>query len=107
MSNHEYTYLDYDADTDSITNTNNVVRTELTGLLRSYMLEKTGTLYTPEEYVRAIDCLRDATLEQLWRLYHSFVRLSSQFKVLYCTDLLGIQIGTMFVGIEKDGYAHS
>lgn len=70
--------------------------------------EETGERFlTYEDYRHSIECLGKANNEQLWSLYSSFVERGSKFKVLYCTDFLAIKTGTLFIGIETDGYAHS
>jgi hypothetical protein len=86
-----------------------LVKKELKELITEYILD-THKLYDKhDDYTRAQEALDSATIEQLWRLYRSFVLRKAQFKLLFCIsdDLMGLNIGTMFVGIETDGYAHS
>ena len=59
-----------------------------------------------EQWQRIGEILDACNFPQSWALY----KLSLQgtiFLPLYCTDYLGINMGSMFCGIERDGYMHS
>lgn len=57
---------------------------------------------------RQYTVLKECTTEQLWWLNKRINLFGVTFKILYCTDILGIQDNNgMFIGVEKDGYAHT
>lgn len=83
-------------------------RKELTNEIAHFMLEnREECLPTVEDYRKAQEILETLTDDQLWRLYFSFVRNNRTFRICGNSDHLGITFAGMYVGIERDGYAHS
>ena len=68
-----------------------------------------------KQYAATYETLKLCTIEQLWSLY-KYTENNTSFSVLPCNpkDHLAISLGSclsasgsMYVGIEQDGYAHS
>ena len=85
-----------------------VIRNDYTNKVKEYLArcQYKGNYLDDYDYFDLVD---RCTILQLRSLYRSFIKPGSVFSLNRCNpqDHLSLMLGSMYIGIEPDGYTHT